>query len=485
MKIRGHRVEPGEIENVLVQRPEIAEAAVIAHRDGEGTVTLGAYLVPSRGATIDVDTVRASLSGQLPDAMVPGRFTVLDALPLTPSGKLDRRALRAPRPVSRTAYAEPTTPLEKKLAALWRRTLGLERVGVHDDFFDLGGDSLTAAEMIARFPRHLGMELPLGSLFESSTIAGLAAAIERLGGARHDPLDVMLPLREAPQGRDADGDERLPLFCIHPMAGLSMGFSALLRHLDATTPVYGLQSRGMRGEEPLPGGVEEVADDYLREILRIQPSGPYSLLGWSLGGLIGHAIAGRMEEQGLEVELLVMIDSYLFASGARVGRREEAEEVQAALAFLGLHGGVDGEAGETAPQTFEELGEVLLRTHDARSMPLVQEILKSHPRFLDHLIAVMRNNLELARGYAPRRIDADLVYFRATEDENGVDGVLGAGAAAWRPFVGRAIEVHELDCHHEAVLEPAPAARIGEVLRDRLAALDDERVPVLAESVAL
>lgn len=484
VKIRGHRVEPGEIENVLLQQAEIAEAAVTAHRDGDGTVSLHAYLVASPGATIDVNAVRASLSGRLPGSMIPSRFRVLDTLPLTPNGKLDRRALPALEAVSRAQHAEPVTPLEKKLAAVWRQILGLERVGLHDNFFDLGGDSLTAAEMIARFPEHLGMELPLSSLFEASTIAGLAACIERLGGERRDPLDVVLPLREAPTGRDADEAEQRPLFCIHPMAGLSIGFSGLLRHLDAAMPVYGLQSRGLRGDEPLPSSIEEIAADYLQEIRRIQPAGPYRLIGRSLGGLIGHAIAERMRERGLQVELLAMIDSYLFTPGERGRPRDETQEVRAALGFLGLHQDAREHGDEAPPRTLDELGEVLLRAHDARSIPLVQEMLKSHPRFLEHLLAVMRNNLELARRYAPRRVDVDVLYFQAMHRNGDLGGMLDHSPSAWRPFIDGEIEVHELACDHEAVLEPGPAARISDVLQHELTFLSDELVPMLAEPVA-
>lgn len=267
------------------------------------------------------------------------------------------------------------------------------------------------------------------------------------------------------------------------MAGLSIGFSGLLWHLDAAMPVYGLQSRGLRGDEPLPSSIEEIAADYLQEIRRIQPAGPYRLIGRSLGGLIGHAIAERMREQGLHVEILAMIDSYLFTPGERARPRDETQEVRAALGFLGLRQDA-GERGDEAPRTLDELGEVLLRTHDARSIPLVQEILKSHPRFLEHLLAVMRNNLELARRYVPRRVDVDVLYFQAMHRNGDLGGMLDHSPSAWRPFIDGEIEVHELACHHEAVLESGPAARISDMLRHKLTVVSDELVPMLAEPVA-
>lgn len=474
VKIRGHRIELGEIENVLVQHAAIAAAAVVALRDGSGATTLAAYVVLRDAGALDADQLRAFLSRRLPEPALPSSFTVLEALPLTPNGKLDRHALPAPDRVARAAFVEPTTPAERKLAQWWQRMLQVERVGLHDNFFELGGDSLTAAEMAAGFSEQFGMDLPLASLFEAPTVASLAAFVERTGDGRDDPLGEMLVLRAPRKLHEVGKVQPRPLFCIHPMLGLGLGFSSLLRHLDPAMPVYALQSHGLRGDARLPGSIEEIATDYLAQIRRIQPEGPYRLVGRSLGGLIGHAIAEQLLAMGERVELLAMIDSYLFTAGERSRPREEAREVRAALGFLGLHQHV----GEQAPQTLKELATLLLHSYNARSIPLVQEIIKSHPQFLEHLFAVMRNNLELARQYTPRRVNMDLLFFQATEREGDMEGILDHRPSAWRPFIGWRIEVRELACHHEAVLDPAPAAQIGTVLRHRLSDIPDERVPL-------
>lgn len=471
VKIRGHRIELGEVENVLARHPAVAAAAVVAWPEAGGMV-LAAYLVPRDASLPELDQLRAFLARRLPEPALPTSFTVLEALPLTPNGKLDRRALPAPDRGARGAFVEPATPLERKLADLWQRLLQVERVGLHDNFFELGGDSLTAAEMAAGFPVVFGVELPLGALFEAPTIASLAAFVERLAGGSDDPLSEMLVLRAPPRLREVGKAQPRPLFCIHPMMGMSLGFANLLRHLDPAVPVYGLQSRGLRGDLRLPGSIEEVAADYLMQIRRIQPEGPYRLVGRSLGGLIGHAIAERLLAMGERVELLAMIDSYLFAPGERSRPREEAREVRAALSFLGLH----QHAGENAPQTLKELASLLLHSYNARSIPLVQEIVRQHPQFIEHLFAVMRNNLELARQYTPRRVNLDMLFFHATESEGHLDGILDHRPSAWRPFIGWRIEVHELACHHEAVLDPVPAAQIGAVLRHRLSDIPDERM---------
>ncbi|WP_213806669.1 non-ribosomal peptide synthetase [Granulicella sp. dw_53] len=469
VKVNGHRVELGEIESLLLQHETVSEAAVTAHHDG-GTVSLASYLVASNGMFIDIDSLRVFLAGRLPSYMMPDSFVVLDALPLTPNGKLDRKALPLPEWANRNIYVEPATPTEKKLAELWQQILKVGRVGLHDNFFELGGDSLNAAELAALFPTLFETELALGSLFEAPTVGALAALIDRLTSSDLvEPLSVMLPLRRV---------AHRPLFCIHPMIGVSLGFSALLRHLDPMIPVYGLQSRGLRGGVSLPSSIEEIATDYLTQIRRIQPEGPYRLIGRSLGGLLGHSIAAQMQAQGSEVELLSMIDSYLFASEENDRPPTGADEVKMALSFLGID-----LVHENIPATLKELGEFLLRHDNARSIPqlegvmrLSQEIIKSHPEFIKHLAAVMFNNLKLARQHVPCKIDVDVLYFSATEVTGDLDGILDRNPSAWRPFVGGVFQVHELACHHENVLDPVPAAEIGNILQQRLSLLDRQHM---------
>ncbi|WP_242110107.1 amino acid adenylation domain-containing protein [Luteimonas aquatica] len=458
VKIRGHRVELGEIEHQLLAHPAVGEAAVAAHHDADEGTSLAAYLVPKFGAGLDIEAVRAHLARHLPGHMIPSSFTPLDALPLTPNGKLDRKALPAPERVRRAAYVPPATEVEARLVALWQDIFGLERIGIHDNFFELGGDSLTAAEMIARSSAYFSRELPLASLFEAATIAQLAVHLQR---ARHedDPLAAMLPLRAAGDGQATP--ER-PLFCLHPVVGLSWSFSGLLRHLDDDLPLYGLQSHGLRGDAALPRSIEEIAAAYLAQMRQVQKRGPYRLLGWSMGGLIAHAVAARLEAEGERVDLLAMMDSYLFAAAAPA---DEAQEVRAALHFLGFHGHADA----SPPPHMEALADLLYREYGVHSHPLVQGLLKRNPNLLEHVTAVTRNNLTLARRYRPRRIDAGALFFRATDHQRreAFDGILQYSPNAWRPHVGGRFEVHEIDCHHQAMLDPVPAARIGRILRRR------------------
>lgn len=467
VKINGHRIELGEIESLLLHHSAVAEAAVVAHRNSDSIVSLVAYVVAESDCLIEIDALRGFLAGQLPTYMMPSSFMVLDAMPLTLNGKLDRKSLVLPERADPMAYAEPVTEVEKKLAVLWQDILNVERVGLHDNFFELGGDSLSAAVMSALFPEHLEVELPLGSVFEAPTIADLAVLVERLSSESLDPIGVMLALRIVSK------DAHRPLFCIHPMAGLSLGFSSLLRHLDPCMPVYGLQSRGLRGSEQLPASIEQIAADYLEEIRRVQPEGPYRLVGRSLGGLIGHSIVEQMQVLGLEVEMLAMIDSYIFTGDELVRPRNEAEEVRAVMSFLDTH-----PLHENTPQTLKELAAVVVQTYDPHSIPLFQEIIRNNPEFIYNLCAVMINHLALARQYMPGKIDVDLLYFQAMDKKGDLDGILDRSPSAWRRFIGGTIEVHELACHHEGVLDAAPAAQIGNALRQRFSMPRLQRAPI-------
>src|SRR5260370_32882205 len=243
------------------------------------------------------------------------------------------------------------------------------------------------------------------------------------------------------------------------MAGISLGFSSLLRHLDPSMPVCGLQSRGLRTGEQLPANIEQIAADYLAEIRHVQPEGPYRLVGRSLGGLIGHAIVEQMQAQGLEVEMLAMIDSYVFAGGELAGPPSEAGEVRAVMGFLDTH-----PLHENTPQTLKELAAVLVQTYDPHSIPLFQEIIRSDPQFIHNLCALMINHLALACKYVTGKIDIDLLYFRAMENKGDLDGILDRSPSAWRGFIGGRIEVHELASSHERVLDPVPAAPLSKTL---------------------
>jgi enterobactin synthetase component F len=279
--------------------------------------------------------------------------------------------------------------------------------------------------------------------------------------------------------RKGVADAEAPLFCVHPAIGLSMGFSALLRHLDPSIPVYGLQSPGLRGETTPPDSIGEIATDYLDQIRRVQAHGPYRLVGRSLGGLITYEMAERLRARGECVELLALIDTFLFITGPASRTCSEADEVQAALAFLDIE-----ISGENAPRTLKELAAYLMHPDHVRSIPLAQgaatmaqEMQKIYPGFVEQLCTVLLNNIRLAQRYMPQKLDVDLVYFRATEVTGNLEGIVDRSLSVWQELVTGKVDAYELACHHEAVLDPIPAARIARILESHISLSREALIP--------
>ncbi|MES1245198.1 MAG: amino acid adenylation domain-containing protein, partial [Acidobacteriota bacterium] len=295
VKIRGLRIELGEIEAALGGHPAVSECAVLVRPEGDNQ-RLVAWLVPKEGADVqDAKALREHLRNRLPDYMVPASFLVLPALPLTPTGKVDRRALSKLRATTeREAQVEPRDTLELRLAQIWKEVLGVTRLGVRDNFFELGGHSLLAVKLMARVRQEMGRELPLSALFAGGTVEEMARLLrsEEAGGP-----SSLVGIQTAGTGT--------PFFCVHPAGGDVLAFAALARALGAGRPFYGLQSRGLDGGEPL-STIEDMAAAYIGEIRTVQPEGPYLLGGWSLGSLIAFEMARQLGE---EVALLAVLDS--------------------------------------------------------------------------------------------------------------------------------------------------------------------------------
>ncbi|MBC9730660.1 amino acid adenylation domain-containing protein [Streptomyces sp. TRM68367] len=451
VKIRGFRVEPGEIEAVLARHPSVARAAVVARTDGAGKY-LVAYVVPADGRRADAAELRAHLGGIVPEHMVPAAFVVLDALPLTPNGKLDRRAL--PEPESgRTGDGMPRTPEEQILCGLFAELLELPGVAVDDDFFQLGGHSFLATRLVRRIRATFGVELSVRSVFEEPTVAGLAREIA--SDSTRDPFATPLPLR--PRG------EKPPLFCIHPGSGTSWSYAGLLGHLSQDQPVYGLQARGLRDPGALPASLAELADDYVRIIREVSPSGPYRLLGWSFGGLAAHAVATRLQQQGEQVGLLAVVDAYPPSPDLARPQMTEHELLAGSLlpgfAFdpEELRDGVDGLVARYARH---------LRREDHPMAALGEEGLKG-------VMRVYAANDRLMGTFDPTVFDGDLTFFTATRETPGSalpsEVRSRMTASAWQPLVSGAVRNHDVDATHGAMLsDPAALAAIGEALRGAL-----------------
>ncbi|MGW7702379.1 non-ribosomal peptide synthetase, partial [Kitasatospora sp. NPDC054768] len=420
VKIRGFRIELGEIEHVLTLHPRVAAAAVLPAADG---LRLVAHVVAD--GPLDPAELRAFAAGHLPGYMLPAAVVPLAALPLTGSGKLDRTALPAPDFGQLAGGRAARTPQESILCGLFAEVLGLEVVGIDDDFFDLGGHSLLAMKLLAKVRGALGTDPGMRALFETPTVAGLARRLDH--GPAPDALDVLLPLRA--------GGDRPPLFCVHPAAGISWVYSGLLRHLGPEQPVYGLQARGLRGDAP--ASVAEIAEDYVRQIRAVRPDGPYHLLGWSFGAVVAQEMAVRLRAEGAEVGLLALLDGAPAVRTAGAPPVETADTLAELLHSLG-HDPADGR------------GLADLRAVLGEAVAVLPEVFDRHRKLMAE--------------HVPARYRGDAVFFGATTGKPAD----WPYEQSWRPYLDGRIESHRLACAHGELTRPEPLARIAAVLTEKL-----------------
>jgi amino acid adenylation domain-containing protein len=318
VKIRGFRIELGEIEAVLSQHPSIVQTVVIAYEHIPGDKRLVAYVVLNQHTTATISELRRFLKEKLPEYMVPSVFVLLEALPLTPSGKVNRSALPAPEQVLQepeATFVAPRDNLEQKLLQIWEEVLGIQPIGIMDNFFDLGGHSLLAIRLFALIEKKFAKKLPLATLFQSNTVESLAKIL-RQGEEKALGNQVLSRLGENKSKTSWSSlveiqptGSKPPLFCIHPLGGETLCYRNLARHLGSEQPVYGLQPIGLDGKQPHHTRIEDMASHYIQEIQTIQPNGPYFLLGWSFGGFIVYEMAQQLYSQGEKVALLGMIES--------------------------------------------------------------------------------------------------------------------------------------------------------------------------------
>jgi amino acid adenylation domain-containing protein len=309
VKVRGHRIELGEIEARLREHPAVAQCAVALHHGPQEGRRLVAYWVPQQAGETAAAPLREHLRLRLPEYMVPAAFVSLASLPLTPSGKVDRKALPAPncrREGPGEEYQAPRDGLESELAALWEDMLGVEQVGRTESFFDLGGDSLLAVRLLSRAEEIFGIELPLSALYCCPTIEHLAEGLRdgpRSAGRSH--LVAIQP-----------GGARPPFFCVpgahsgnSVLLGYAPHFIKLARRLGPHQPFYSFCFEYPPGAAAAALTVERLAECLLRDVRAVQPNGPYLLGGWSFGGLVAVEMARQLRGQGAAVALLALFDT--------------------------------------------------------------------------------------------------------------------------------------------------------------------------------
>ena len=299
VKVRGFRIEPGEIESTLREYPEVKQCVVVVRQDSPGDQQVVAYVVPREGHGLQPAQIRRRLREQLPEYMVPAAVVLLTTLPLTPNGKVNRLALPPPSDEAREVSAATLTPrnrTELQLAAIWEQVLGVASIGVRDNFFDLGGHSLLALQIFRAVEQTFGARLPMSLLLQAPTIESFA---EMLGHENQSTgWDALVAIQP--------GGTKPPFFGVPGVGGNVLVFARLARQLGSDQPFYGLQARGLDGEASPFTRVEEMAAHYLAEIRAVRPNGPYLIGGTCTGGVVAYEMAQQLVTQGEHVTLAIM-----------------------------------------------------------------------------------------------------------------------------------------------------------------------------------
>ncbi|MFJ7339904.1 amino acid adenylation domain-containing protein, partial [Streptomyces sp. NPDC101110] len=437
VQIRGYRIEPGEIEEALDGHPHLSQVAVVVHEDPQGGKRLVAYVVPAAG---DADpsalagSVRDFAAERLPNYMVPSSVTVLDSLPLTLNGKVDRRALPAPAFAAGTA-GEPapgrgaTGALEALVCETFADVLGVRVVGPDDDFFALGGHSLMAVSLVERL-RGKGVTVSLRTLITNPTPARLMQTFGLT--SVQDALDGVLPIRT--------GGTAPAFFFVHPAGGLSWCYMPFARFIPQEHPLYGLQAQGLDGSGDPAVSVADMAAEYVNRMRALQPSGPYHLVGWSFGGTPAHEIAVRLEAEGEEVSLVLM-DAFPPIPGT------EAETPRS--------GAADGPA-RLAQRVRAELGPVLGGVDDDEVAQLVR---------------VFDNNATLRDRHAYGTFGGETLLLIAEEGKPADFSF----ESLWQPYLTRQITSIRLPCGHSDMARPDMLGAAWEVMSEWLATRRERR----------
>ncbi|CBN59210.1 MULTISPECIES: non-ribosomal peptide synthetase [Kamptonema] len=460
VKIRGFRVELGEIESAIVQHPDIRESVVIIRDDTQGDKQLIAYIVTDEPNL--VSQLHGYLLLKLPDYMIPSAFVVLDAIPLTPNGKVDKRSLPTDnllRSNSTKSFISPRNLSELGLVKIWENLLAINSIGVTDNFFELGGHSFLAVRLMAQIYERFGHNLPLSILFENPTIEKLAKIVSQPTNlSSGSPLVAI----------NASG-VRTPFFCVHAAGGDILAYLNLADKIGGEQPFYALE-QSPNSVEVEPKSVEETAAYYLQEIRTVQPEGPYLLGGWCFGGVVAFEMAQQLQKQGQKVDLLVVIDAILPETVIQPTKDDDAKFLirlaESVKNWFGIDFSVSYEEMRSLP--LDEQFQLLNRkanfiVSDTEMAQYIRDykVFKSHVQAMrDYVPCVYPHKITLFRAHD--KIEHD---FESTEFHSD-DLLLG-----WGKCSQQAIEVIEVPGNHFSMFAEPHIQKLAEQLKfclDRL-----------------
>ncbi|MCM0593872.1 MAG: amino acid adenylation domain-containing protein [Gloeotrichia echinulata DEX184] len=445
VKIRGFRIELGEIEAVLNAHPQIQQAVVIVTEDIPGDKRLVAYLVKS-DESLTNKQIRDFLKQQLPEYMLPSAFVTLDTIPLTPNGKIDKKALPIPDGMAQeTTYIAPRTTIELQLTQIWSSVINITPVGVQDNFFELGGHSLLAVSLMSQIQQHFQVNLPLATLFQSPTIEQLA---HLLNSSTNSLLrSALVPIK-------SNGNQP-PLFCIHPGGGNVLCYQHLASYLSSEQPFYGLQSVGLNPQNEPHTSIEQMATYYIQELQTIQPHGPYFLSGWSSGGLVAFEMAQQLSRQGEQIALLALLDSYSSMTAQAQEPKDDLAQLVELVVEL-LKEDSDLYLEQMREFSYEEqLIYVIEQAKQKNLIPDDFDLAEAHS-----FLKVNKLNDQAADNYQPQYYPGSIVLFQASETD-------ASFKSTWNELVEH-IETYVVPGDHQNMVKPPHVQTLAQKLQKSL-----------------
>ncbi|WP_198139761.1 non-ribosomal peptide synthetase [Pedobacter sp. BAL39] len=444
IKIRGNRIELGEIQNVLLSHADVLQCAVVVEENQGNEKQLAAYIV--QNGVLDKELMIQHLQKSLPEYMIPRMFLQLDQIPLTANGKINRKLLPKIEQEEALVFVAPSGGDEELIADIWAKCLGLDKVSTKDNFFELGGHSLIAIKVMVEIEKQTGKRLPLASLFDSPTVEKLAKLLNVDAGMKWNAL---VPIHT--QG------SKLPVYLIHGGGLNILVFQSMSKFMDPDQPVYALQALGLNGDTELLYTIEEIAKKYVSEIMEVDAEGPYLLAGYSLGGKIAYEMARQLMAMGKEIKMLGIFDTYTGSSHKGMNRI-----VQKGLRQLRKVPFILGQLIDNPKRTISY--QLLIAK---RKMNKLTNKKKVHPES-----EVFSYDPEIARSYetayfkyelAPMDIKIDL--FRVKERIYYLDDRVHLG---WKPYGLKGISVHDIPGDHKTFLYPPNDREFAGVLQQAL-----------------
>src|SRR5450432_712336 len=462
VKIRGYRIEPGEIEYVLIQIPGIQQAVVIVNEENESDKRLVAYVVPE--GEFNKDKVVSFLQSKLPSYMVPREYVQLKRIPLTPNGKVDRRTLPGPGLVSHSGTRKirnPETEQQKLMAEIWMNALGLKQLSIDDNFFEIGGHSLIAVKVMRRIEEKTGNRLPITALFEAPTVEKLSLMLEQ----DEKPISwkSLVPIK--PEGN------KPPLYIVHGSGLTVLVFRSLAMGLDPDQPVYGLQARGLNGIDEPFSSMEDIAAFYIQEILEQNPVGPYSLAGYSFGGIVAFEMAKQLRAKGREVNMLAIFDTnadnsvYLDSKPLKWKKRIKRQWPK--FKFI-LHSFFKNPGGTLHYQFLyvkNKMNKLLA------AMGLVKKEV-DEDESLEYADKINEQHGIAFRKYIMKPYNGTIDLFRVKNRMYFLDDPIHLG---WKPFALQGLNVHEISGDHKTFLLAPNVQELSQLMREIINGRNNEK----------